>query len=74
MSEHVILVAVNIAAPTRQEAVSSLGSFLSGVPEWWVAEDDRTDGSDNDSAVFVPYGKQLEYQSIVQHSRQVMGE
>lgn len=25
---------------------------------WWVAEDDRTDGSDNDSAVFVNMGDQ----------------
>jgi hypothetical protein len=25
---------------------------------WWVAEDDRHDGSDNDSAVFVNYGSQ----------------
>jgi hypothetical protein len=25
---------------------------------WWIAEDDRIDGSDNDSAVFVPKGFQ----------------
>lgn len=25
------------------------------VEEWWVAEHDRRDGSDNDSAQFVPY-------------------
>lgn len=24
------------------------------VMEWWIAEDDRIDGSDNESAVFVP--------------------
>lgn len=23
---------------------------------WWIADDDRVDGSDNDSAVFVPKG------------------
>ena len=28
------------------------------VTEWWVAEDDRQDGSDNASAVFVPKGTQ----------------
>ena len=27
---------------------------------WWIAEDDRRDGSDNDSAVFVHPGKQME--------------
>lgn len=27
---------------------------------WWVAEDTRYDRSDNDSAIFVPMGKQAE--------------
>lgn len=26
------------------------------IDSWWVASDHRTDGSDNDSAVFVPMG------------------
>lgn len=30
------------------------------VESWWIAEDDRHDGSDNDSAVFVIPGKQME--------------
>jgi hypothetical protein len=30
-------------------------SILPHIDSWWVAEDDRLDGSDNDSAVFVPY-------------------
>lgn len=28
------------------------------VDSWWVAEDDRHDGSDRDSAIFVPMGTQ----------------
>lgn len=36
-----------------------------GVECWWVAEDDRTDGSDNDSAVFVHPGKQKDAVSIL---------
>lgn len=30
----------------------------SPVESWWVAEDDRQDGSDNGSAIFVPVGQQ----------------
>jgi hypothetical protein len=26
---------------------------------WWIAEDERVDGSDNDSAIFVPKGTQV---------------
>ena len=26
-----------------------------GITEWWIAEDDRRDGSDRDSALFVNY-------------------
>lgn len=28
------------------------------IDSWWIAEDDRIDGSDNESAVFVSYGTQ----------------
>lgn len=35
------------------------------VDSWWVAEDDRRDRSDNDSAVFVPLGRQSEAVSIL---------
>lgn len=31
------------------------GNPTAYVEEWWVAEDDRRDHSDNDSATFVPY-------------------
>jgi hypothetical protein len=75
MSEHVILVAVTVEAETREEAhtVAQLGmprpgaryptgkGFATGlVTSWWVAEDDRQDGSDCDSAVFVTPGTQAQ--------------
>lgn len=70
MSEHVILVAFQVTADSREEAEQSLLMVLprpKGLPRgdmpghgflecWWVAEDDRHDGSDNDSAVFVHPG------------------
>lgn len=32
---------------------------------WWIAEDDREDGSDCDSAIFVPRGGQEDVSSVV---------
>src|SRR3954471_8578254 len=32
---------------------------------WWIAEDDRTDGSDNDSATFVPRGAQSDVAHLI---------
>jgi len=40
----------------RGRTLTDRGTFE--VTSWWVAEDDRHDGSDNDSAVFVPMGTQ----------------
>jgi hypothetical protein len=66
--DHVILVALQISgAASRAEAEKYLVSRLPRPEDyragpllecWWVAEDDRHDGSDNDSAVFVTPGKQ----------------
>jgi hypothetical protein len=66
--EHVILVAFTVEATDRQTAESILHAGIGirsleerGFPEvnsWWVAEDDRHDGSDLDSAVFVAPGFQ----------------
>lgn len=60
--EHVILAAFTVEAATRAQAHAAV---LQGMPHpggaitsWWVAEDDRTDGSDLDAAVFVSPGKQ----------------
>lgn len=62
-TEHTFLVAFTIEddeAPTREVAERYLHTILpkpsehAYLQEWWVAEDDRHDGSDNDSAAFVP--------------------
>ena len=70
MTETTFLVAITVEGPaiTRAQAEVYLHGVLprpgvgprSGarVQEWWIAEDDRRDGSDNDSAVFVPFGTQ----------------
>lgn len=79
MNEHVILVAFTIAAADRVNAHAYLEAELSRIPlghnphvdahveSWWVAEDDRQDGSDNDSAVFVPMGMQHLANRVVQY-------
>jgi hypothetical protein len=38
--------------------VLSRGLLDDLITSWWIAEDERYDGSDNDSAVFVPMGQQ----------------
>lgn len=65
---HVILVAFEVAADTRDAAQDALMDRMvpmlqsrdetSPVESWWIAEDDRRDGSDAHSAVFVPMGTQ----------------
>lgn len=67
---HVIIVAFEVHGKSRKQAQEALMEQLlpmhppvEAVPCvecWWIAEDDRIDGSDNDSAVFVPYGSQEE--------------
>lgn len=84
MSEHVILVAFVVEAPNRENAVRFIQSHLhawvpmgtgphnvsSYLDSWWVAEDDRADGSDNDSAVFCEYGSQPEVASAIKNLRE----
>lgn len=59
---HVILVAFDVdeeKATDAHEAVMWLLKDAVGkekITQWWIAEDDRFDGSDNDSAVFVNKG------------------
>lgn len=62
-NEHTFLVAFTVEESDRGVAEHTLHDLLnlvrfpeSPVTSWWVAEDDRHDGSDNRSAVFVPYG------------------
>ena len=78
MNEHIILVAFEVTAPSRAEAHEILTPLLprpNGLPDpspiecWWVAEDDRVDGSDNDSAVFVDPGKQHEASLLLANAR-----
>lgn len=66
-NEHTFLVAFSVYGETREEAELALhGELLehpvsatdSPIESWWVAEDDRRDGSDRDSAVFVAKGGQ----------------
>ncbi len=67
--EHVILVAFHVHAHSRPDAHDTLMEGFRemgpcgddnpfGLEAWWVAEDDRRDGSDNNSAVFVHPGAQ----------------
>lgn len=65
MSEYVVLVAFNVEADTMKEAQERLMDVLprvkhydndSYLEEWWIAEDERYDRSDSESAVFVPEG------------------
>jgi hypothetical protein len=68
-----MLVAFEVYGGTREEAEAALTPQLqpvlasNGGPAecWWVAEDDRHDGSDNDSAVFVTMGMQPEASSAL---------
>lgn len=62
--EHTILVAFSVKSGSRTEAMAEIYKVLPNVPEheklvcWWIAEDDRMDNSDEDSAVFVTPGNQ----------------
>ena len=64
MSEHVILVALQVEADSREAAHEIVCDAMpvagGAIESWWVAEDDRTDHSDCDSAVFVTPGTQDE--------------
>lgn len=63
---HTILVAFVVNAASEDEAQRMLmprlpNPYADGhavIDSWWIAEDKRCDGSDNDSAVFVPKGEQ----------------
>lgn len=51
-----------VALMPRPAAVDDHRISLEG---WWVAEDDRLDPSDNDSAIFVPKGMQAHVEQIL---------
>lgn len=48
---------INLALPSDAR--------IATIWSWWVAEDDRRDGSDNDSAVFVTPGNQHAASSLL---------
>jgi hypothetical protein len=64
VSEQVVLVAFQVEAESMAEAQQELASDIvllpgdrdSSVVAWWFAEDERYDGSDYESAVFIPEG------------------
>jgi hypothetical protein len=62
--EIVVLVGFTVNANSMSEAQARLminlppPETLGPGGSWWIAEDDRYDGSNNDSAVFVPKGTQ----------------
>ena len=70
---HTILVAFTVYAPDWIAAQKQLMRQLphpdhpgvDGIDCWWIAEDQREDGSDNDSAVFVPMGEQEQWRRAV---------
>lgn len=71
--EHTILVAFTVYAPDWTAAQSTLMRQLpkpgaNDIDSWWIAEDERDDGSDNDSAVFVPKGDQHKWYRQVEDS------
>ena len=73
--EHTILVAFTVYAPDWTAAQATLMRQLpkpgvDSIGSWWIAEDERIDGSDNDSAVFVPKGKQVVWQMEVESDNQ----
>lgn len=58
---HTVLVAFCVHADDFADAQRRLMRNLprpgsDGLDSWWIAEDERIDGSDNDSAIFVPMG------------------
>jgi len=69
--EHVVLVAVTVRASGRRAAQGQVRETLDAarhagqVDSWWVAEDDRQDGSDTDSAVFVRPGVQRQARAVL---------
>lgn len=64
-TEHTVLVAFTVYGHDHRDAMATLVPLLPSVDEipeetvtsWWFAEDDRIDGSDTDSAIFVPPGE-----------------
>jgi hypothetical protein len=65
---------VAVVAPSEADVMAFLtasrlapGVGDSAIDCWWIAEDDRHDGSDNDSAIFIPRGAQQDMAHVVRN-------
>lgn len=80
--EHVILVAFTVIADDFEAAQRDLMDVLPqpqapwnrGLTSWWIAEDERYDRSDNDSAVFVPMGTQSDRAGLETYYRYLIAD
>lgn len=71
----VIIMAFEVDTKTENPQTALMGHLQHLVPEtwdtdnevvsWWIAQDERLDGSDNDSAVFVKKGNEREAQDLL---------
>lgn len=76
MPEFSFLVGIGSEGENREAAELALQGVLvpllksrnpaSPIEAWWIAEDDRRDGSDCDSAVFVPLGSQASSRALLE--------
>jgi hypothetical protein len=76
MPEFTFLVGVGSEGENREAAELALQGVLvpllrsrnpeSPIEAWWIAEDERHDGSDLDSAVFVPLGSQAASRALLE--------
>lgn len=74
---HVIMVAFEVDADTMANAQTTLMDWLPAPSQtdgdidcWWIAEDERYDGSDCDSAVFVPMGMQAPTTRLINYMKE----
>lgn len=73
---HVIMVAFEVEGTDWKNAQTNLMATLPTpwhsrfIECWWIAEDERYDGSDNDSAVFVPIGTQEPTNKLINYMKE----
>lgn len=80
MKAHTVLVAFAVNADNFEQAQRQLMTRLpdpetdghSVIDSWWIAEDNRIDSSDNDSAVFVPMGAQPSAERFLACARELL--
>lgn len=79
--QHIVLVAFDVYGHSMRDAqvhlaerLKALFATMRDMGSWWIAEDERYDGSDNDSAVFVPKGSQTAFARLVADERGAVRE